>query len=188
MRALLIVSILFWGCAMKQGLSDYEPNPSARPANRVLIRSGRVTLKVKDIEVFQKEVVQRVQALQGWVETSDVTAHKNVWLKVRIPDSELEATMAWLGQLGTIKSRTLSTEDVTDQLLDLETRLRNLLLLRERYQSLLNQAKDVKDILEIEKELNRIQTEIEQLEGKLKVLKQRVAMASLQIDARQKRF
>ena len=96
--------------------------------------------------------------------------------------------MAWLGQLGTIKSRTLSTEDVTDQLLDLETRLRNLLLLRERYQSLLNQAKDVKDILEIEKELNRIQTEIEQLEGKLKVLKQRVAMASLQIDARQKRF
>ena len=81
----------------------------------------------------------------------------------------------------------MSAADVTEQYTDLETRLRNNLALRDRLQQLLQRAKDVEDVLAIEKELNRIQSEIETMQAQFDRLKSEVELSALSINLQRKR-
>ena len=75
------------------------------------------------------------------------------------------------------QQRYVASEDVTEKYIDTEARLKNAVALRDRLKALLNQAKDVKDVLEIEKELARVQGDIDSMEGRLKKLKEQVDYA-----------
>ncbi len=66
-------------------------------------------------------------------------------------------------------------------MIDVEARLNNLIALREKYRVLLAKAMGVKDTLAVESELNRIQTEIDSLQGRMNSLKSQVAYSSLAI-------
>lgn len=78
--------------------------------------------------------------------------------------------------------------DVTEQYSDLDTRLRNNLALRERLQQLLHRASDVEDVLAIEKELSRIQSEIETMQARFDRLKSEVELSALSVNLQRKRI
>jgi hypothetical protein len=92
-----------------------------------------------------------------------------------------------VAKLGSEESRSVTAVDVTDQYADLDTRLRNDQALRGRLQELLSRAKDVEDVLAIEKELTRIQSEIETRQGQLDRLKTEVALSGLSVSLDRKR-
>ncbi len=71
-------------------------------------------------------------------------------------------------------SRHVKGEDVTEQYVHVETRLKNNLALRDRFRDLLAKAEEVKDILLIEAELNRIQSEVELMEARMRVLEDHI--------------
>lgn len=83
-----------------------------------------------------------------------------------------------IAALGDEKHRSLWAADVTDQYADLETRLRNNSALRDRLQALLKRATKVEGVLAIEKELNRIQSEVETMQGRLDRLKSQVELSA----------
>ena len=70
---------------------------------------------------------------------------------------------------------------MTEEFLDVEARLKNKKELEARYQEILKQAKNVKEILEIERELNTLRSDIESMEGRLKYLQNQVSLSSIQI-------
>jgi hypothetical protein len=74
----------------------------------------------------------------------------------------------------------VAAEDVTDQYVDLELRLRNAQAVRARLEKLLETA-SVRDAVEIHKELARVTEEIERLEGKLKLLRDRIAFSTITV-------
>jgi chromosome segregation ATPase len=94
--------------------------------------------------------------------------------------------MAAVAALGEEERRSVSAADVTEQYVDLETRLRNNLALRNRLQQLLSRASDVEDVLAIEKELNRIQSEIETMQARLDRLKSAVELSALSVNLQRK--
>ncbi|MCX4026154.1 DUF4349 domain-containing protein [Spartinivicinus marinus] len=75
----------------------------------------------------------------------------------------------------------MHSEDVTEEIIDIEAKITNLSALRVKFITLLNQATEVSDILKIEKELNRIQTELDSIEARRKTLKNQVAFSKINI-------
>ena len=82
----------------------------------------------------------------------------------------------------------LRSEDVTDTLIDLEARVKNLRALRDRLRSYLEKAANLPEILDVERELARVPSELESLETRLKLLQDRVAVAALTVDVSKSRW
>ena len=77
---------------------------------------------------------------------------------------------------------------MTEKYIDVEARLKNNYALRDRLKQLLEKAINVKDILEIEKELNRVQSDIDSMEGTIKLLKGQVDFATLDLSLKKNRI
>ncbi|MEK7486893.1 MAG: DUF4349 domain-containing protein, partial [Planctomycetota bacterium] len=148
---------------------------------RMLIKRASIDLIVEDIEQSSQTITQWAQELGGYVNSSNTSEEKTAWMQVRIPANQLESTMNKLASLGEEQYRNTSATDVTEQVIDLEAKLTNDRALRDRLRKLLEQAKDVKDILAIEAELNRLQIELDSLEGQLKRIQSEVQLSILDV-------
>ena len=156
--------------------------------DRKIVRSGDLTVSVDFPEKISPEVERLVKQAGGFVERSTSTKDSNVWLHCRVPAPQLDQIMDSVAALGEEERRSVSAADVTEQYADLETRLRNDLALRERLQQLLSRAGDVEDVLAIEKELNRIQSEIETIQARFDRLKSEVELSALSISLQRKQI
>lgn len=148
---------------------------------RMLIKRASIELIVEDIDQSAQTITQWVQELGGYVNSSNTSEEKNAWMQVRVPANQLEPTMNKCASLGEEQYRNISATDVTDQMIDLEAKLTNDRALRDRMRKLLEQAKEIKDILAIEAELNRLQSGIDSLEGQLKRLQSEVQLSILDV-------
>jgi hypothetical protein len=162
--------------------------PTQRSADgRTVIRSGSLELHARDLPHVKSEVERLVAEKRGWVDSWSLTDNRVLRMTLRVPEPTLEDTMEVVSSLGRVISRSLSSQDVTEEMIDLEARLSNLRALRDRLREYLNRAAELKDILEVERELTRVQTEIESIEARLKILKSKVAMSELKLWAKRKR-
>jgi hypothetical protein len=169
-----------------QGYSRGDGRGPARP-DRQIVRSGDLAVSVGSPEAALPEVERLVAQAGGLVEGS-TAAESIIWLHCRVPAAELDRIMDAVAALGDEDRRSVSAADVTEEYVDLETRLRNDLALRDRLQQLLARAADVEDVLAIEKELNRIQSEIETRQAQLDRLELDVEMSALSITLQRERI
>jgi uncharacterized protein DUF4349 len=100
---------------------------------------------------------------------------------IRVPADQFDDAIGELEKLGPMPRRDIRAQDVTDQHVDLELRLANAHRLRDKLAALLDKAEKIEDILAVEKELARVTTEIERLEGQLKKLRNQIALATISV-------
>lgn len=105
-------------------------------------------------------------------------------LVVRVPPDDLEATIDRFGEVATITSSSISTEDVTDRYRDLETRIANLEASTERVRSLVADADDVVQVAALENELRTRELELEQAKGQLQALDDQIDLARVTLTIR----
>lgn len=122
------------------------------------------------------------------MQSQSVQEAEQAYVTLRVPGPQLRPVLDLLAALGTEESRSVSSQDVTEQYIDTEARLKNAIALRDRLKALLGQAKDVKDILEIEKELTRVQADIDSMDGRLKKLKGQVDFAQIDLTLQRKKI
>ena len=151
---------------------------------RSVIRTGTLDLRAKDLNVVKAEVETMVRDAGGRVDSWSINDDEWLTMRLRIPESRLDEAMDRIATLGRVKSRSLESSDVTDQVIDLEVRLANLIALRDRLRSYLERASDLKEILEVEKELARVQTDVEIIQRQLELLKTRMALSELLLRVR----
>ena len=101
-------------------------------------------------------------------------------ITVRVPRGRFETTLAAIDKVGDVLHREIQAQDVTDEHVDLEIRIKNARAMQQRLTLLLAKA-NVKDALEIEKELHRVTQELELLEGRMKVLKDKIALSTITV-------
>lgn len=99
---------------------------------------------------------------------------------VRVPRDRFEDTLTKIERIGDVLHRDLKAEDVTDEFVDTDARLRNARAMRNRLQELLQRAA-VKDAIEIQRELGHVTEEIERLEGRLTVLRDQIAFSTITV-------
>ena len=185
----LAIVVVALACASVEESRQPEPvAPGNASADRKIVRSGELVVAVDRPDEASPEVERIVAQAGGFVERSTAAKDSNVWLVCRVPASQLDQIMEAVAALGDEERRSVSAFDVTEQYSDLETRLRNDLALRDRLQQLLRRATDVEDVLAVEKELNRIQSEIETMQVRFDRLKSEVELSALFITLQRKQI
>lgn len=161
---------------------------AAAVKSRVLIKTGSMTMEVHNMKEALDGTRDLVKKQKGYIENSSSRENDggSASLTVRIPKDSLDTTMDQLATMGKVTSRYIEVEDVTDQWIDLQAKIKNLRTLRDRLRRLLNNTKNVKDVLAVEKELNRVQSELDSLEGKIKAMQKNVSYSKLNINIHHK--
>lgn len=152
---------------------------------RKLIQRANLTIEVKDLEASNEKVLEMVQEVKGYIaSSSDWVSGKRQHsrVQIRVPADDFYSIMDELEQLGVITSRNISGDDVTEEYIDLSSRIKNLHLQEERYRQLLQQATKVEDILSIERELERVRSTLESLEGRLQYLDNQVSLSTIDLN------
>ena len=104
-------------------------------------------------------------------------------ITIRVPNVSFDAFIADISKgVKHFDRKEISSEDVTEEYVDVEARLKAKRLLEKRYLELLNKATKVSEMLEIERELSSIREEIEAKEGRLKYLQSQVAMSTVHLE------
>jgi hypothetical protein len=154
--------------------------------NKKLIKDGNMRIKTNDIEASKKQLDGLLKEFQGYfesenLENDDQSTRYN--LRVRLPAQRFEGFIVAL-ETGDdeVESKYVQTRDVTEEYIDVVTRLKNERAYMVRYQALLAKASTVKDILSIEESIRKLQEEIESREGRLKYLNDQIAFSTLNIE------
>ncbi len=164
------------------------PPGEALARDRMLIWRAWLSLDVASVEDALSRVTDLAQQSGGYVESRSDAGDERTTVTLRVPSGSLKAAMDSLESLGKVTSRRLSSEDVTDQYVDIDARLRTMIALRDRLRDLLDQARDVSDVLAIEKELGRVQADIDSMQARLKAIEGRVDLATIHVSIRRGRI
>jgi len=158
-------------------------------AGRSIIRTGEVRLRVDDYEAARANLTAAVEARGGYVSDSTQQVHDRgdeSWTSgrvvLRVPAENFSGMMATAEGEGRVLESSTSTQDVTDQVVDLQARLENLRAERERLRELYQRANDTEDILAVERRLSEVQTEIERTEARLQNLQRQVAYSTITVE------
>ncbi len=159
--------------------------PKAGAIHRKFIKNGSIEFETDDAEVTRKTIMAAVKATNAYVtkDKEDRTKDEVTYtIRVHVPAARFDTFLASATKGVTIfRHKSISNEDVTTQYIDTESRLKTKKEIENRYRALLNKASTVKDILEIEKELGEIRTDIEAAEAQFTVLNTEIEYSTLQI-------
>lgn len=164
-----------------------EPSTPAQQVEKKMIKEGEITIEASNRKAARKALTDSLTTLGGYIEeeaenTYDTNNRKNYVLNVRIPAQKFERFLSAVSSTADhVESKSIRIKDVTTEYIDVSTRLKNKTLLEERYKALLQKATKMADVLEVEKKLTEIRTDIETTQGQLNYLNKQIAYSSLQI-------
>jgi hypothetical protein len=155
-------------------------------SDRMLIWKATLNIQVWSISNAVNESITLVERKGGFVEKKSDGGETSASLTVRVPAKSFRETLSGLETFGAVTYRNIEGEDVTEDFIDVEARLKNKVVLRDRLKQLLEKATEVKDILAIETELNRVQADIDSMQGRIKSLKGQVEYATVTLQFERK--
>lgn len=160
------------------GGAGTDSTSAALPAGRKLIRNAELDVQTKTFDDFCTAVRQKTAALSGYEESSESGAYSNdtryATIVLRIPASRLDAFLQSVSELGTVTSQSTSMQDVTDEYIDIESRLAALETEQETLLALMKKSDKLTDTLEIQDRLADVRGRLESLKGQLKALESQV--------------
>lgn len=154
---------------------------------RLLAYRVNMGLEVKDFDTVRRQVESLVAESGGYLQDSRVGLQHNqkqqASFHLRVPNDNLQAVLQELRTLGKVTHENMTTEELTDQLVDLEARLRNSHAAEDRLIDVLNKRTGkVREVLEVEREITRTRQQIERMEAQRQAMLGRAAMASIHLE------
>jgi len=152
-----------------------------QPEARQMIRRGSVAVSVDSVDLARRRVQRAAESLGAQVAHLDASGATHAEIVFRVPPQQLEPLMDSAAAVGKTNERTIGAEDVTDAIVDAEGRLASLQASRDRLRTLLDRAAAVPDVITVERELARVQGDIESLQRRITALRGQVAMSELTV-------
>ncbi len=156
------------------------------PVERLVIKNADLSMEVSSVRDAESSIRTRVGELGGYivrVETSGTDSDQmTARITFRVPADRFEEALAGVqGLAQKVHSRSVSGDDVTEEFVDLDARLRNLEATRDRLITLLDQATRVEDALQVNSALSDVQGEIEQIRGRMQYLQRSAALSTVNV-------
>ena len=155
-------------------------NQSDAVPERKIVYRADLTIETTDLVGTREKILNLMETENGILEYNEQN-EQQFYLSLKIPAEKFEEFLNEAKAVGRVIYSSISANDVTEQYIDTETRLASKRALLEKYQSYLPQAKDLKEILEVEAQINSVTTELEQWEGRLQRLEKEVAYSSVSV-------
>lgn len=152
----------------------------------MLIRTGRVSLEVSSLDsaiAAARAVADRVGGFAAGLDRNVAASWRPVaTLTLRVPVGQLDAAIDALAALGQVEAVQLTSEDVSEEFVDITARLENARRLERRVLDLLARgAGKLTDVLQVEEKLARVREEVERIEGRRRYLQTRSAMSTIEL-------
>jgi hypothetical protein len=160
--------------------------------NRKIIKDAEITLEVDSPLETQRRVTSIAESQDGFVVTSESKQRQaddpsqrviDVTLIIRVPSSQFGPTRdAILGLSQHILDNKNTGQDVTEEFIDLEARIRTQRALEAQFLEIMKQAREVVDALEVQRQIADVRTEIEKLEGRKRFLENRSSLSTITVN------
>jgi hypothetical protein len=150
---------------------------------RKLIKKGDISFETTDLQSSRKTIFEAVEKYSAYVSSDQeytLVGQRHNEIEIRVPAKDFDHFLqdATIG-VERFDTKHIDVKDVTEEFLDVQARLKVKKELENRYLNLIEQAKNVSDILEIEREIGKLRGEIESIEGRLNYLKNQVSLATI---------
>jgi hypothetical protein len=173
----------------EEGAASFAPGSGAADyagIERLIIRNAWLDLVVPDTEVALDAIKALVDEMGGYVVESNVSKFQEglrATVTLRVPAESLDVALARIRDLATeVRGEHISGQDVTEEYVDLKSRLRYLEATEARLLEFLEEAEDTEAALAVYDQLRGIQAEIEQVKGRMQYLEQSAALATVSLD------
>lgn len=174
----------------KPAEADQQAQPGAaaparyEPADRSIIYTGDLTVRVEKVDDVAVRVKALVEGVAGYVaadKRADAGTRTEAHLTLRVPADKFMSTVDALAALGRPESRSLSTEDVTQQVVDLDAQIASQKASVDRTRALLARAQTVAEIVSIEGELAKRESALATLEARKRRLSDLTSLSTVTV-------
>lgn len=163
---------------------------NTQTVERKIIREGTIRFETSNAIETRKNIIATVSQYKGYIsqDNSDTYGGRTVHtLTIRIPSENFDTLLTTVSdQASNIEAKEIKALDVTEEFIDVESRIKTKKELEQRYKDLLDKANKIDEILSIEKEIESLRSDIESYEGRLNYLKSSIAFSTLTITFHEK--
>ena len=162
-----------------------EALSSTTAEERMIVHTGDMSLVVDNIVDARDEIDQLAVRFDGYVVSSQISGEEQDmrgWISIRVPDDKFDQALAELRDLAVrVTSESTSSEDVTLEYVDLQSRLKNAEATESQYLALLEKA-EVEEAIRIYELLHQVRGEIEQIKGRMQYLERTSSMSLISVN------
>lgn len=148
---------------------------------QTLIRKASIDFSAYEVNDMQQKCEKVIKSNSGLIDKSASFGDRQITMTARVPSSTFDKVLSELEKCGSVDSKNIEAEDVSDRVTDLNAELNSRTALRDRFRELLKKAGSVKDAICIEENLARVQEDIDRLQAALNNLNQRIEYSTIDI-------
>jgi len=173
---------------------ESEPSSPSIPSERIVIQTASLSIIVENPTEAVDKISQMAESMGGFVVTSNIYKSINsrgdefpaANITIRVPAEKLNEALQQIKALVSdadidIKNEEISGQDVTSEVTDLESRLRNLRAAEKQLLEIMGNATDSEDVIAVFRELTNVREEIELLEGQLKYYRESARLSAISV-------
>ena len=149
---------------------------------RIIVRTVDIAVVLADIAESMDRITELAQNMGGWVVSSNRFKKHRGFISIRVPADQLDDALLSLRNMAVeVESEVSSSEDVTDEYVDIQARLTNLRATETALLKLFERAQTVEEALMVQDSLTRVQGDIERFQGRIKFLEQTAAFSLISV-------
>ncbi|MXW62002.1 MAG: DUF4349 domain-containing protein [Acidimicrobiaceae bacterium] len=169
------------------GLAVPEISPIS--IGRQIIYTAEIEIRVEDVLGATAAANEAIAQVGGFLfgQSTVAGSRPHTVLTYKVYPEDFDRAMRALEGVGTVEHQSIYTDDVTERVVDLESRITTAELSVERVRTLISSASDVKGIVELEQQLLERETILEQLKGRLRTLQNQVSLATITVTITEQR-
>jgi hypothetical protein len=181
------------GQAVVQNVSLQQADASQNvPAvERKIIRNAELSLETDEPQKAMQRVASIAEARGGFVVTSESRqqagadggkAYEIITMEARVPAAQFDAALNDIRAVGSrVTAEKITGQDVTEEYIDLEARLRTQRALEAQLLDIMKQARQVSEAITVQRELANVRTEIERVEGRRRFLENQASLSTIKV-------
>ena len=156
-----------------------------------IIRNANLVIEIDSPSQALSRVTEAAESQGGFVVTSESKQNAGhpqsqpgevVKVVIRVPSARFATALAGVRSIGgRVLQEDITGQDVTEEFLDVEARIRTKKALEAQFLEIMKQAKKVSEALEVQSELADVRTEIERLEGRRRFLENQASMSTITV-------
>jgi len=160
--------------------------------DRKIIRNAEITIEVPSTTDAQHQVTSIAETHGGFVVTSEAKQRESndpaqrtldIKLVVRVPSNQFGRAFDEIKKLaGNTPSENVTSQDVTEDFIDLEARIKTQKALEVQFLEIMRQANKIADALEVQRQIAEVRTDIEKLEGRKRFLENRSSLSTINVN------
>ena len=164
-----------------EGLAVPEISPIS--IGRQIIYTAEINIRVEDVPAATATANKAIAEVGGFLfgQNTVAGARPQTVLTYKVYPEDFDRAMAALEGVGEVEHQSIQTDDVTERIVDLQSRITTAELSVERVRALISNAAEIKGIVELEQQLLERETLLEQLKGRLRTLENQVSLATITV-------